>query len=354
MAVAEPALLTIDAATVRFGATAAVDGVSFAVARGEVLCLLGPSGSGKSTLLRLIAGIERPSAGRIIIDGEEVAGPRTFVEPEQRRVGMVFQDYALFPHLTVAQNVAFGVGASDAGVRELLARLGLAGLAASYPHTLSGGERQRVALARALAPQPRLLLMDEPFSSLDSRLRDEVRQHTLRFLREAAITTVFVTHDPDEALRSADRIALLDHGRLVQIGSPETLYRAPHTLFAARFFSDVTPLPGVAAGGRLQTRLGTFAAEQLPAGAAGIACLRPQHAVLSTGETGIAGRVLASQFRGDRRELLVEIDGIEAPVALRVPHEAGVRAAAVAPGAIVNLTIDAGDVPVVKANSNRS
>jgi iron(III) transport system ATP-binding protein len=319
-----------------------------------VLCLLGPSGSGKSTLLRLIAGIERPSSGRIVIDGREVAGPGTFVEPEQRHVGMVFQDYALFPHLTVAQNVAFGVGADDARVAQLLARLGLAELAASYPHALSGGERQRTALARALAPQPRLLLMDEPFSSLDSRLRDEVRQHTLAFLREAAITTVFVTHDPDEALRSADRIALLDRGRLVQIGSPETLYRAPTTLFAARFFSDVTSLPGVAAGGRLETPLGAFSAEHLPAGAAGVACLRPQHVVLAAAPTGIMGRVVASQFRGDRRELLVEIDGVDAPLTLRVPHRAAAHARAVATGDAVSLEIDAADVPVVAANSNRS
>ncbi len=187
--------IAVEALSRRYGAVTAIDQISLEVAEGEIVCLLGPSGSGKSTLLRVMAGIERPSVGRVLLDGVEVAGPRTFVEPERRRVGMVFQDYALFPHLTVAANVAFGLrGQSRSDVEStigaLLDRLGLRRYATSYPHMLSGGEQQRVALARALAPSPRVLLMDEPFSSLDRRLREDVRQHTMTLLRETRTTTV--------------------------------------------------------------------------------------------------------------------------------------------------------------------
>ena len=340
-------MVLIDRVSMRFGAVAALDDVLLAVAGGEIMCLLGPSGSGKSTLLRLVAGIERPSAGRVVIDGIEVASPSAFVEPEQRHVGMVFQDYALFPHLSIAQNVAFGLGRRRADVAPLLQRLGIEHLAGSYPHQLSGGERQRVALARALAPQPRVLLMDEPFSSLDSRLRDEVRLHTLNVLRESRTTTLIVTHDPDEALRVADRIALLERGRLVQLGTPEELYRAPRTLAAARFFSDVAAVPGTAEGGRLVTAIGTFPAGKLPAGAAGIACIRPEHVELAAAPTGVVGRLVAVEFCGDRRQIVVAIDGIASPVPLRVPAAAPHPASGAAPGASVHLKIHADAVPVV-------
>jgi iron(III) transport system ATP-binding protein len=341
-------MLALEGVGARFGGVVALDDVSLEAARGEVLCLLGPSGSGKSTLLRLVAGIERPSSGRILIDGAEVAGPRVFVEPEARHVGMVFQDYALFPHLTVAANVAFGVqrggGADIAG---LLEHFGLARLADRYPHVLSGGERQRVALARAMAPKPRLLLMDEPFSSLDSRLRDEVRLHALKLVRESGTTTVIVTHDPDEALRMADRIALLDRGRLVQIGTPEELYHAPRTLFAARFFGDVAPVPGRCEGGRLATPLGSFPAARLELGSAGIACLRPQHFVISAEPTSLTGRVVDSEFRGDSRQVLIAIDGLPGTVPMRVPGDVRPSPSPIAPGAIVHLRILVEDVPVV-------
>lgn len=338
-------MLKLERLGLSFGSTVALTDISLEVARGEVVCLLGPSGSGKSSLLRLIAGIEEPSAGRIFIDGIEVAGTNVFVEPENRRVGMVFQDFALFPHLTVAANVMFGVHGADVDVTALLARLGIGRLASHYPHMLSGGERQRVALARAMAPRPRVLLMDEPFSSLDSRLRDSVRAHTLSLVREAATTTVIVTHDPDEALRIADRIALLDRGRLVQVGTPEELYWAPRTLFAAEFFSDVAALPGTCTDGRLVTRLGSFPAAQLVLGASGIACIRPQHFAIAAQPTGVAGRVIAAQFCGDAHRLSIEIDGIAAPVALQVPRQG--RAHPMRPGDTVHLRIDAERVPVV-------
>lgn len=343
-------MLAVDELTVRFGAVTAVDRVSFAVRKGEIVCLLGPSGSGKSTVLRVIAGVERATSGRVAIAGVEVDGPGRFVEPEHRHVGMVFQDYALFPHLTVEANVAFGLDrAARRQVPELLERLGLGRLARSYPHQLSGGERQRVALLRALAPKPRLLLMDEPFSSLDSRLRDDVRRHTLDFVRASGTTTVIVTHDPDEALRISDRIVLLESGRLVQVGTPEELYTRPRTLFAARFFSDVAALPGTCCGGRVETPLGSFEAA-LADGAAAVACLRPQHVRITDAPTGVAGRVVSSEFRGDSRYLLIAVPGLDAPIALRAPCRVN-GADVLGPGASVNLEIDAADVPVVASQT---
>ncbi len=336
-------MLKIEDLVVRFGTVKAVDSVSFGVRRGEVICLLGPSGSGKSTLLRVIAGVERASGGRVVLDGQEVDGPGGFVEPEHRHVGMVFQDYALFPHLSIRQNVAFGLSRRErAAVQEMLAELGLGAHAQSYPHQLSGGERQRVALLRAMAPKPRVLLMDEPFSSLDSRLRDEVRRRTLDFVRASGTTTVIVTHDPDEALRIADRIALLDRGGLVQLGTPEELYCRPKTLFAARFFSDIAALPGTCSQGCIETPLGRFRT-RLAEGSGAIACVRPQHLRIASAQTGIVGRVVSSEFRGDSRYLLVAVEGVDSPLVLRAPSGTD----APAPGMPVYLEIDAADVPVV-------
>lgn len=222
--------LRIEALRLNFGARTVLEEISLQVAAGEIVCLLGPSGSGKSTLLRTIAGIERASAGRILIDGIEVDGPAGFVEPERRRVGLVFQDYALFPHLTVAQNAAFGLARSErAAALPLLERFGLARYAASHPHVLSGGERQRLALARAMAPGPRVLLMDEPFSSLDAQLREDVRRHTAAFLRQSHTTAVIVTHDPQEARAVADRIAVLHAGRIARIGAADAVLPSPVT-----------------------------------------------------------------------------------------------------------------------------
>jgi iron(III) transport system ATP-binding protein len=337
-------LISIERVSMRFGAVTALDDVSLEVARGEVVSLLGASGSGKSTLLRLVAGIERPSQGRIAIDGVEVAGPRTFVDPEHRQVGMVFQDYALFPHLSVERNVAFGAGVDRAAIRPLLERLGLAALTELYPHQLSGGERQRVALGRALAPRPRVLLMDEPFSSLDSRLRDSVRLHTLSVLRETKTTTLIVTHDPAEALKISDRIALLERGRLVQVGTPEALYRAPQTLAAARFFSDVATVRGTTGRGELATALGRFPAPGLAGGTPALACLRPEHLTLSFEPTAVEGRVLAAEYCGDRLRVVVELAGADGPLPVAAPAD---LAAGPAVGSVVHLKIHAEAVPVV-------
>ncbi len=316
------ARLAVDGVSVSYPTVTALAGVSLTVAAGEVVCLLGPSGSGKSTLLRLIAGVERPTQGRIVIDGIEVAGPRAFIAPERRAVGMVFQDFALFPHLTVIENVAFGLkGLSKADsatrVSAMLARVGLTRYAHSYPHMLSGGERQRVALARALAPSPRILLMDEPFSSLDGRLRDHVRQETMDILRETRTTTIVVTHEPDEALRIADRIALLREGTLEQVGTPQELYTRPATMFAARFFSDVNELPGTYRDGRIETALGTFTAPVPPSSRAARVCIRPEHLRIASGPTSVPARVVRSEFRGEIDHVVLTVDGVAAPVTLR-------------------------------------
>jgi iron(III) transport system ATP-binding protein len=340
-------MLSLEALTVRYGPVAALDGVTLSVVAGEILCLLGPSGSGKSTLLRLVAGVEHPSSGRIVINGVEVAGARTFVEPERRRVGMVFQDYALFPHLSVRANVAFGlVGWNRADVAravdEMLERVELTRYAGSYPHMLSGGERQRVALARALAPHPQVLLMDEPFSSLDGRLRDQVRQQTIDLLRETGTTTVLVTHDPREAVRVADRIALLRKGRLVQCGSPEELYTRPATSFAASMFSEINELSGICRNGRIETPLGSFAAPHLAENAPCSVCIRPQHLRIAGCPTGICAQVLRSEFLGETDLVVVSVPGLQTPITVRTSGR--VR---LSPGDAAYLEVHPRDVLVV-------
>jgi iron(III) transport system ATP-binding protein len=236
-------------------------GLSLAARPGEIVCLLGPSGCGKTTLLRLAAGLEPVQAGRISLDGATIAEPGREVPPERRGVGFVFQDYALFPHLTVEDNVAFGLRFVPRGERkwrimDALARVGLESFAGAWPHMLSGGQQQRVALARALAPRPKVLLLDEAFASLDARLRDQVRDDTLHVLQEAGIATLIVTHDAEEAMFMADRIALMNAGRIEQLGTPSELYLGPATRFAATFLGEVNRLPARRAGSRVDTAIG--------------------------------------------------------------------------------------------------
>src|SRR5690349_474202 len=260
-AVTFAARLTFEDVSRRFGEGLALDHVSLDIAPGEIVCLLGPSGCGKTTLLRIAAGVERPSGGRVLIDNQEVAGPNRFVPPEKRGVGLMFQDFALFPHLSILDNVAFGLKSltrseAKAEAFTALERVGLGHYASEYPHILSGGEQQRVALARAIAPRPSVLLMDEPFSGLDPRLRESVRAETLDILRRSRATSIVVTHDAEEAMRMGDRIALLKDGRLVQVGTAEELYNSPASLFAAGFFSEVNIFEARALNGAVDTPLG--------------------------------------------------------------------------------------------------
>jgi iron(III) transport system ATP-binding protein len=243
-----------------YGTVRAVDGVDLDVPAGGICALLGPSGCGKTTTLRLIAGLERPQAGEIIVGGRVVSGPGTFVPAEERRIGMVFQDYALFPHMDVAGNVGYGLGRKpDAGrVREALELVGLAGSEKRPVHELSGGQQQRVALARALAPTPELVLLDEPFSNLDASLRDRLRQEVSQILRTAGVTALFVTHDQEEAMSIAETVAVMRDGRVEQTGTPEAVYLRPRTRWMATFLGDMEVLPGEARGGRCRCELGSL------------------------------------------------------------------------------------------------
>jgi iron(III) transport system ATP-binding protein len=250
----------------RFGDTVAVDGVDLVVPRGRLTALLGPSGCGKTTVLRAIAGLERVDGGVVELDGRVVSDGETHLPAERRRVGMVFQDYALFPHLSVLGNVEYGL--ADLPRRErrevalqALARVGLAELADRSPTALSGGQQQRVALARALAPGPDVILLDEPFSNLDAALRVQVREDVRAILREANATAVFVTHDQEEALSLADEVAVMADGRVHQVAPPHELYTRPATAFVARFVGDADIVPGVRIGARIRTSLGDLEPE---------------------------------------------------------------------------------------------
>jgi iron(III) transport system ATP-binding protein len=307
----------------RYADIEAVSGVSLAIQPGEIVCLVGQSGCGKTTLLRLAAGLERPASGRVLMDGREMAGPRTFLAPERRGVGLMFQDYALFPHMSVMDNVLFGLKAlsrADA-VQEggrALARVGLSGHARDYPHRLSGGEQQRVALARAIAPRPGVILMDEPFSNLDRGLREAVRDQTLTVMKETRATAIIVTHDPEEALRLGDRIALMRGGRLVQVGTPRDIYQRPVDLFAARFFSDLNEIPGLIRNGMADTPVGLFAAPGHPEGTSVTVCLRPQAISLRPPGLCLPGRVLMSRFLGEVDLVTIAVPGLDQPLKARI------------------------------------
>ncbi len=319
-----PMALGFENVTQRFGAVTALSDVSLSVKPGEIVALLGQSGCGKTTLLRLAAGVERPSAGRVLLEGRDVSAPDRFVEPEHRGVGFVFQDYALFPHLSVRDNVRFGLrgqapAAAETTALRALARVGLAELADSYPHMLSGGEQQRVALARAIAPRPGVLLMDEPFSNLDRRLRDVVRDETAALLEETGATSIIVTHDPEDAMRIADRIVLMRAGRIVQVGTGEELYRQPTSLFAARFFCDLTEIEGRVSGGAVDTPLGRFAAPGMAEGSMAVACIRPHRVRIVPKGYYLRGRLTARRFLGEADHLQVSVDGFDRALSVRAP-----------------------------------
>ena len=318
------ARLAFDRVSHRFSEDAlTLDGISLVAEAGEVLCLLGPSGSGKSTLLRIAAGLEMQTGGSLFLNDREIAGAGVFVPPEGRSIGLVFQDFALFPHLTILDTGRFGLTAlsRDEARREALFSLepgGLAHYAEAYPQVLSGGEQQRVALARAIAPRPAVLLMDEPFSGLDSRLKDSVRAETLAILRQSRATAIVVTHDAEEAMRMGDRIALLKGGKLVQVGTGQTLYNSPASLFAAGFFSEINVFDARAQGGVVDTPLGKFPAQHLEDGAAASVAVRLSAFDVSQTHGETPARVISRRFLGVVELLELAVPGAERPIRARV------------------------------------
>ncbi|SFC57036.1 ABC transporter ATP-binding protein [Tropicimonas isoalkanivorans] len=315
-----PPRLKVDAITRRFDGRDVVTGVSLSVAPGQVTCLLGPSGCGKSTTLRIVAGVDRQDSGRIIVDGDCVSDDERHLPPERRGIGLMFQDFALFPHLSVGENVAFAL---DGGLRrnrervgDLLERVDLGSFIDAYPHQLSGGEQQRVALVRALAPKPAIMLMDEPFSGLDNRLRDDIRDRTLAVLKEENTAVLLVTHEPDEAMRMADEIALMRAGKIVQRGAPYHIYNNPVDRAAAAFFSDINIVRGVSHGALTETPFGQFLTPGHADGTPVEIVIRPQHLRIDfdregrgpnpTPTDGVAARAVVERARFMGRESLVE------------------------------------------------
>ena len=331
--------LTFEAVERRYGDHYALRDFSLDIQPGEIICLLGPSGCGKTTLLRIASGIEKPSAGRVLINTAEVAGPARFVPPEQRGVGLMFQDFALFPHLTVLDNVAFGLKSlpREDAAREamaLLTRVGLAHTAKAYPHVLSGGQQQRVALARAIVPRPSVMLMDEPFSGLDVQLRDTMQEETLTLLRETRATSLIVTHHPEEAMRLGDRIAVMSNGSLVQLGAASELYHHPKELFVARLFSEINEVRCKVRAGCIDSPAGTIPAPGLADGSPAILCLRERAMTIwrdgrppppDRGRMGtlLQGRVMQTRFLGDVGRVEVAVQGFDEPLQIRTPEPEG-------------------------------
>lgn len=329
--------LQLEGVTRNYGTVTAVDRLDLSVYQGELVALLGPSGCGKTTTLRLIAGFDAPDAGAITIAGQRVADERSIVPPERRRVGVVFQDYALFPHMTVGENIAFGIRkAPDRAERvaEALALVGLTGLDSRSPSELSGGQQQRVALARSLAPRPDLVLLDEPFSNLDPHLRSQVREEVREILRRAGATAVLVTHDQEEALTLADRVAVMFEGRIAQCDAPETVYHRPADRTVAGFVGDAQFLPGEAHVATVETELGVIPLARENEGRVDV-LIRPEILEVAGGSTpgGVAGVIRTRRFTG-RDQLL----GVELPSGQLV-HARASNDLPAAPGDTVAISV---------------
>ena len=302
-------VITLNGVGKTFGDVRAVRRANLEIASGEIVALLGPSGCGKTTLLRLLAGFELPDTGEIALDDVTVATAESSVAPEERHVGMVFQDYALFPHLSVAENVGYGLPRRERERRipAVLAVVGMCGLGDRYPNELSGGQQQRVALARALAPGPKVILLDEPWSNIDPLLRSSMRDELARFLRSIGVTVLLVTHDREEAFSLADRIALMHDGEIVQSSRPEDLYHAPSTRWAAEFVGPANFVPGYVANGHVETPLGSFPLRAPHERAHVDVLIRPETLALEPDPGGTA-QVVRREFRGHDVFYGVEFD----------------------------------------------
>ncbi|HUE96933.1 MAG TPA: ABC transporter ATP-binding protein [Longimicrobiaceae bacterium] len=328
----QPSTLEVAGLTKRYlrGALPAVEGVTTAVSPGEIVAVIGESGCGKTTLLRLIAGLEVPDAGEVRIRGIPVAGAGSWIAPEHRGVGLVFQEFALFPHMTVTANVVYGLGGMPRRQRRsradaMLELVGLRDYGDRYPHQLSGGQQQRIALARALAPEPHLLLLDEPFSNLDTALKRALRDELLGILRGTGITTMLVVHDAEDVLALADRALVMRRGRVVQEGDPDTLYRRPADEYVARFFGDTNVLEGRPAAGGFETVVGLVACTEATTGNGPVRlCIRPEDLRLVAGEAhGKPGIVRRIRPAGARRQVIIALEngGSASTLAVTIGHE---------------------------------
>ncbi|SCA56144.1 putative spermidine/putrescine ABC transporter,(ATP-binding protein) [Candidatus Terasakiella magnetica] len=289
--------LHIYGVTHSYGSNKVLNGASLTIPAGELVCLLGPSGCGKSTILRLAGGLETLQEGNIVIDGETVANSDMCLPPEKRKIGLMFQDYALFPHLDIMANVTFGLHGMDkkkaqARALDMLDQVGMTAYAEAFPHMLSGGQQQRIALARALAPEPKLLLLDEPFSGLDTNMREKIRQETLSVLRDAGVATLMVTHDPEEAMYMADRIKILGRGgKILQAGSPNEIYYNPADEFVANLFGMMNRIEGVVENGYVDTPLGKVECKKIADGELVQVLVRPEGILFDTKQSENAVKV---------------------------------------------------------------
>jgi iron(III) transport system ATP-binding protein len=317
-------LIAVGNVAVRFSEVSAIDDFTLDVEEGSLVALVGPSGCGKTTALRAIAGFETPASGTIRIRGRVVSGGNTMIAPEHRKVGMVFQEYALFPHISVAENVGYGVRGSDRvrKVREVLELVGLENHGDRFPHELSGGEQQRVALARALAPEPDVVLLDEPFSNLDAPQRERMRRELRRILKSARVTAILVTHDQAEALAIADVIAVMNDGHIRQVGTPEDVYAAPVTPWVAKFLGDATILDGTASDGLVETVLGSVPTV-LSDGTAARVMIRPEWIIPTASDDG-SSLIVDREFYGHDQRVEIEL-AVGGLFEALVPTREGIR-----------------------------
>jgi len=346
-------MLEFDRVRHAYNGTRSVDDVSFYVERGEVVSLLGPSGCGKTTLLRLAAGLEKPQQGSIRLDGKLLSDNSLTVPPEQRGIGYMFQDYALFPHLTVLQNVTFGLSirGSEATRRglDVLEQVGIESAADMFPHELSGGQQQRVALARALAPKPAVILLDEPYAGLDSRLRERIRDQMLHVLKASDAVALMVTHDAEEAMFMSDRIIVLRDGQVVQSGRPVNLYCQPSSAFVAEFFGEVNRVDGVVKGNKVSTPLGEFdVPDGLRNGNHASVIIRHEALFIDPGNDGVIAEVMESRLLGRASLIHLSVPTGRSDIHLhaRIPGLNSIEA-----GSQVRVRVDPSQAFVFRGNS---